>query len=166
MLSQRRNCILYLCASESPFNCTLSWHLSGPLCLRITRLALNQHQRVQSPLKVKSFQRELLLHVPYGMVLAFSVEMLAGNIVKESRTHFNNGLPFEPHQNHICVFNDLCVAKQTLQDTIVSIYQKMPVCFLWPTSKQCNSSSQKHWGVLMTTFLAMWHRATLRLCNY
>lgn len=130
MLSQRLNCILYLCASESPFNRTLPWHLSGPLCLRITRLALNQHQRVQSPLKVKSFQRELLLHVPCGMVLAFSVEMLAGNIVKEGRTHFNNGLPFEPHQNHICVFNDLCVAKQALQDTIVCLYIRKCLFFV------------------------------------
>lgn len=51
-----------------------------------------------------------------------SVEMLAGNIVKESRTHFNNGLPFEPHQNHICVFNHLCVAKLALQDSIVCPY--------------------------------------------
>lgn len=52
----------------------------------------------------------------------FSVDMLAGNIVKESRVRFNNGLPCEPHQNHIYVFNRLCVAKLALQESIVCLY--------------------------------------------
>lgn len=105
---------MQLCVFQShPFNYTLSWHLSGPLCLRITGLTLNQHQRVQSAsLKVKPFQRELLWNGT-----AFPVVMLAGTIVKESRADFNNGLPFEPHQNQNCVFNHLRVAKLALQDS-------------------------------------------------
>lgn len=89
--------------------------------------------------------------------------MLAGNIATESRAHFNNGLPFEPHQNHIHVFNQLCVAKLALQDGIVCLYIKKSVLFM-TYIKVALFFFSKNWGVLMTTFLAMWHSAMLRLC--
>lgn len=71
----------------------------------------------------------MLLHLPQRMVVGF-VEMLAGNIVKESRAHFNNGLLFEPHQNHIHVFNHSCVAKLALQGDIVCLYIKKTQLFM------------------------------------
>lgn len=65
----------------------------------------------------------------------FSVEMLAGYIIKESRAHFNNGLPFEPHQNHICVFNHLCFAKLALliyqkKSAFCDLHQNSPILLL------------------------------------
>lgn len=90
------------------------------------------------------------------------VEMLAGNIVKESRACINNGLPFEPHQNHICVFNHLCVANLALQDSIVCPYIWKSLFFV-TYIKAVPFLFSKNRGVLMTTFLAVWRSATLRL---
>lgn len=156
-LCQRLNWVLQPCVFQShPFNYTLSRHLSGPLCLRITGLTLNRHQRVQSPsLKVKPFQRE-----PLWNGTRFPVVMLAGNIVKESRAHFNNGLPFEPHQNHNCVFNHLWVAKLALQDSTECPYIRKCQLFC---DKAVPFFFSKNRGVLMTTFLVVWSSAMLRL---
>lgn len=54
--------------------------------------------------------------------------MLAGNIVQESRAHFNNGLPFEPHQT-ISVFSIIYGLPSWHFRTALKVYTRENVCF-------------------------------------
>ena len=127
---------------------------------------LNQHQSAQSPSpKIKLFQRELVLHVPYGRVLG----VFCGNVGRKSsqrnRACFNNGSPFEPHQNHICVFNHRYVAKLALQGGSVCLYFMKSLLFCdlnqsTPTRLQKVRSFNDNFFA----FLAQCHVETL--CNY
>ncbi len=122
-------CILHLCASEKSSNCTLSWHLSGSLWLWITSLALNQHQRAQSfSVKVKPSQRELLLHVPYGVLLGFLWNL--GMKIQSKKA----GLAWTlVHQlSHIktkSLISIIYVANLPLQDSVVCLYMRRCLLF-------------------------------------
>lgn len=98
MLPLWLNCSFASYGSEPCSSYTL-YHFSSTLYSWITRLALNQHQRAQSPpLNSQAVSKGTASPCGIWNGTGFSVEMLAGNIVKECWVCFNNGLPCQPYQ--------------------------------------------------------------------